>query len=293
MKKISLFLVALATVLGLSSCEDEKKPKFHQASSDSFEVYEPAFANQYYELTENGTFEIVCKSAPDYGAPIGPTQYGAQVSLDPSFSNPIEIPAENTASKIIFKDSELAQAICKLKGLTKDDMGYEFTSTVEVYVKPTCEVPAVADSKVVAKNYCTLKNVMPYFAIPSPAFIYLVGAPEGWAGPSAGNVDHYADWRLFEKDDEIGSNVYYGTFEVGAGDGAMFRFYTSMTNWDTDSYGAQKDDNPVTCDLDAANSFTGAVVAGKGSFSFPTWPGGKMDIRVDLNNMTINVSPAQ
>lgn len=292
MKKISLFLVALATVLGLTSCEDEKKPKFQQASSDSFEVYEPAFANQYYELTSNGTFEITCKSAPDYGAPIGPTVYGAQVSLDPSFSNPVEITAENSASKIMFKDQDLAQAICLCMGLTKEDVGYVFTSTKTVYIKPTCQISAIPNSKVVAKNYCTLKNVMPYFAIPSPAFIYLVGAPEGWSGPSAGNAAHYEDWKLFEKDDEIGSNVYYGSFQVNQGD-AMFRFYTSLTNWDTDSYGSQSDDNPLEFSLDDKNSYAGKIVPGKGSFSFPDWPGGVMEICVNLDKNTISVSLAE
>lgn len=291
MKKISLFLIALATVLGLTSCEDEKKPKFQQATSDSFEVYEPAFANQYYELTEKGTFEIVCKSAPVFGAPIAPTVYGAQVSLDPSFGKFAEIAAENSASRIMFKDVDLAQAICKLLGLTKDDAGYVFTSAMKVYIKPTCEISAVANSKVVAKNYCTLNNVMPYFAIPSPKFIYLVGAPEGWVGPSAGNADHYAEWRLFEKDEEIGSNVYYGTFQVDQGS-AMFRFYTSLTNWDTDSYGSQADDNAVDCALDANNSYAGPMVKGKGSFSFPDWPGGLMSIRVDMNTMNLSIAPA-
>lgn len=292
MKKISLFLVALAAVLSLASCEDEKKPKFHEASSDSFEVYEPAFQNQYYELTSTGTFEIVCKSAPDYGAPMGPTVYGAQVSLDPSFSTYEEIKAENSASRVMLRDEDLAIAICKLKGLTKDDAGYVFTSTLPVYLKATCSIEAIANSKVVSKNYCTLNKVMPYFAIPSPNFIYLVGAPEGWKGPSAAEADHYSAWRLFEKDDEIGSNIYYGTFQINAGD-AMFRFYTALTGWDNDSYGSQADDNPVEEVLDSNFSGTYELVKGKGSFSFPDWPGGLMTIRVDMNApMSVSVSPA-
>ncbi|MDO5394398.1 MAG: hypothetical protein Q4F07_00375 [Bacteroidales bacterium] len=292
MKKLSFFLVALTAVLGLSSCEDEKKPVFHEADASKFEVYEPALQNQYYELTTNGTLEIVVKSAPDYGAPMGPTTYGAVVSLDPSFANTAEVSAENNSSRIMLKESEISEAICKLSGLTKDDAGYVFPGTVKVYLKATCEIASIPGSKVTTSNYCTLNKVMPYFAIPSPNFIYLVGQPEGWSGPSPSNVEHYSAWRLFEKDEEIGSNVYYGTFQVNQGE-AMFRFYTTLTNWDTDSYGAQTDDNPVDETLDANNAWSGKIMAGKGAFNFPTWPGGLMTICVDLNAMTISVAPAE
>ena len=271
----------LCAVLGFTSCEDEKKPVFEKASSDSFEVYEPAFQNQYYELTENGTLEIVCKSAPNYGAPIGPTTYGALLSLTPDFTNTVEISAENNASRVMLREQEIAQGICTLMGLTKDDAGYVFENTVKIYLKATCRIAAIEDSYVVSKNYCTFNNVMPYFAIPSPAFIYLVGAPEGWLGPSAGNAAHYEEWRLFEKDDEIGSNVYYGTFEVPAGS-AMFRFYTQMLNWDDGSYGPAADDNPVACEFDG-DTYNGPLVPGKGSYNFESWPGGKMLMKVDMN----------
>ena len=283
MKKLSLFLVALTAVLSLTSCEDEKKPKFHPATSDSFEVYQPSFANQYYELTENGTFEIVCKSAPDYGAPIAPTTYGALVSLDPSFTETQEIQAENNASKVMIKEQYLAEAICKLMGLTKEDAGYEFTKTMPVYLKATCSIKDVAHSYVVSKNYCTLNNVLPYFAIPTPNFIYLVGAPEGWLGPSAGAADHYAEWRLFEKDDEIGSNIYYGTFHINAGE-AMFRFYTALTGWDNDSYGSQANDNAKDFAFkDGENTLTMPMEKGKGSYNIPAWEGGDMEICVNMN----------
>lgn len=292
MKKISAILVTLSAMLAFTSCEDEKKPVYQQASSDSFEVYQPALADQYYELTEKGSFEIVCKSAPNYGAPIGPTRYGAVVSLTPDFTNTIEITAENNASKVMLKDDDLAQAICKLMGLTKNDAGYVFTAPMKVYFKAVCSIEAIANSRVESKNYCTLNKVMPYFAIPTPGFIYLVGAPEGWAGPNPSNADHYAEWRLFEKDDEIGSKVYYGAFEVPQGS-AMFRFYTTLTNWDTDSYGSQADDNPIDCEL-TDGAYTGPLVKGKGAFNFPDWPGGVMQIKVALSGTpTLTVSEAK
>lgn len=297
-------------MLCFASCEDDKEPVYTPASSDSFELLQPALQNQYYELTEDGTFDIDCKSMPNFGSghPVGPTIYGAQVSLTPDFidavvdgdgnvvtpASYIAINASNTGSKMTFNDSNLAEAICQLQGLTKDDAGYVFTSTTVVYLRGTCRVDGIAGSDVVSKNYVTLNKVMPYFAIPSPGFIYFVGAPEGWAGPSAANAEHYEDWKMFEKDDEIGSKVYYATFDVNAGD-AIFRFYTALTGWDDDSYGSQEEDNPLEFALDAAGGYAGKIVKGKGSFSFPSWPGGLMSIKVDMsdvNNMHLEIAPA-
>ncbi len=294
MKKLSIFFASVLAMFAVSSCEDEKEPVFHLANSDSFEVYQPALQNEYYELTPDGTFDIDCKSAPDYGAPVGPTIYGALVSLNDKFETTEAITAQNSASRMTFKSSDLAEAICKLNGLTKADDGYVFTETCVVYIKATCRIDGIENSEVTSKNYVTLNKVMPYFAIPAPGYIYLVGAPEGWAGPTEGNADHYADWKLFEKDDAIGSKIYYGTFEVGAADQAMFRFYTALTGWDADSYGSQADDNPLEFSLeDAAAGIK--MVKGKGAYSFPAWAGGMMDIKVDMsdaNNMTVTVTPA-
>lgn len=309
MKKISIFLASVFALLCFASCEDDKEPVYTPASSDSFELWQPALQNQYYELTENGTFDIDCKSMPDFGgAPIGPAIYTALVSLDDTFEDAvvddegnvtkaatyIEIPATNSSSKMTFKDANLAEAICQLKGLTKDDVDYVFADTEKVYFKATCAIDGIEGSKVVSKNSVSLNRVMPYFAIPSPNFIFLVGEPEGWAGPTEANAEHYEAWKLFEKDDEIGSNIFYGTFEIASGK-AMFRFYTALTGWDNDSYGSQADDNPVEYEL-TDGTFSGKIVKGKGAFSFPGWPGGMMSIKVDMsdvNNMRLEISPAE
>lgn len=312
MKKLSIFLASVFALLSFASCEDDKEPVYTPAASDSFELLQPALQNQYYELTPDGTFGIDCKSMPDYGGghPVGPCIFGALVSLTPDLqeevvdllgnvvtpANYIAIKASDTGSRMIFSDSSLAEAICLLKGLTKNDAGYTFSDTEVVYFRATCRIDGIEGSDVVSKNYVSLNRVMPYFAIPSPGFIYLVGQPEGWAGPSEANADHYNDWKLFEKDDAIGSKVYYGTFDIGAGEQATFRFYTALTGWDNDSYGSQSDDNPIDYELDANGGFEGKVVKGKGSFRFSSWPGGMMAIKVDMsdmNNIRLQVSPAE
>jgi hypothetical protein len=113
-------------------------------------------------------------------------------------------------------------------------------------------------------------------------FIYLVGAPEGWNGPTEANAEHYASWKLY---DWNGNGVYSNTFAIESGK-AMFRFYTALGGWDENSLGAQAEDNPVEGEF-TNNAFSGSYVEGKGSWSFPNWPGGNMTLTVDTNNKTV------
>jgi hypothetical protein len=111
------------------------------------------------------------------------------------------------------------------------------------------------------------------------AFIYLVGAPEGWAGPDVANADHYEPWKLYDLAD---NGVYTGTFEIPAGS-FMFRFYTALTGWDSDSFGSQEVDNPIDITL-TDGVYTGVAMKGKGSWNLPDWAGGKVAMEVDVNN---------
>jgi hypothetical protein len=120
-------------------------------------------------------------------------------------------------------------------------------------------------------------------AVATPRYIYLVGSPEGWAGPTEDQAEHYANWRLVDKTE---SGVYTGTFDMPAA--PMFRFYTALTGWDADSYGSQEDDNPIDYSI-TDGSFNGSLVKGKGSFNFPDWPGGQLTISVDMNNSTVSI----
>ncbi len=283
MKKLSIFLASLAVLVGFTSCEDKKEPTYQNPTS--FELNTPELQDQYYQLTEGNTFEIVCKSQPNYGYS-AVCNYYAEVSLSDDFSECSSLTNTNaTSSRMTFKDEDLALAICSLMGITKDDEGYVFTSPVKVYFRGVAYLDGVDGSEITSSNVVTLNQVMPYYAVPSPGYIWLVGQPEGWAGPGAANIAHYEPWRLFENDDEIGSKVYHGSFTINAGE-AMFRYYTSMTAWDTDSYGTQEDDNSIEYDF-TGNTFNGALVKGKGSFSFPNWGGGDMQQTVDMANMEV------
>jgi hypothetical protein len=275
MKKFAILLACAAAVLGVTSCSQDTDPVYHAPTT--FVMNQPALADQYLELTEDGTFELTC-SQPDYGYS-AITNYSVEVSLTENFAQyEVLTPTEPTVARMTLKDSDLALALCNLHGFTSEET-YQDLPAEPVYFRTVAELSGVEGSQITS-NVVSLSKVKFYFAVATPGFIYLVGAPEGWAGPTESQASHYADWRLFEANDAIGSKIYSGVFDIPAGS-AMFRFYTALTGWDADSYGAQEDDNPIEYTLDG--TFSSTLVKGKGSFSFPDWQGGEMTIVVDMS----------
>lgn len=123
---------------------------------------------------------------------------------------------------------------------------------------------------------------------------YLVGQPEGWAGPIEGNKAHYESWML----KQTTNGGYYGSFEIAAGD-AMFRFYSALEGWESNSWGCQEADSPVSYyDFTGSNgyeTFSSSFVYGKGSWSFPNWEGGTMYIYIDpaASSVTFSRNPIE
>ena len=278
-----MLIAGLVAIMSMSSCEENTEPKYQNPTK--FEINTPALAEQYYELTEDGTLDLSW-SQPDYGYAAA-ASYKVQVSLEDNFVDSakyIELGSEYKKCLAQVKESEVAEAICKLRGITSEE-DYVDEPARAVYFKVHAWIKGIEGSDIVSSNSVCLKQVKEYCAIQSPGYIYLVGAPEGWAGPTDGNAAHYADWKLYESSTAIGSKIYSGVFNIPAGS-AMFRFYTALTGWDADSYGSQVDDNPIDYEL-TDGVFNGAIVKGKGSFNFPNWGGGTMKITVNLNNNSI------
>lgn len=107
------------------------------------------------------------------------------------------------------------------------------------------------------------------------ASLYLIGAPQGW------NIESGAMELT-----ETSTGVYEGQFNISSND-FMFRFYTSLGDWETNSIGSQVDDDPIDITLTDNTWYTGKAVAGKGSWSYPYWKGGDLFIRVNTNTMTV------
>ncbi|MBQ7940856.1 MAG: SusE domain-containing protein [Muribaculaceae bacterium] len=115
------------------------------------------------------------------------------------------------------------------------------------------------------------------------AFIFLVGAPSGWTEPSESNTTHYEDYKLYDLGD---NGVYTGTFNIDAGS-FEFRFYTALTGWETDSYGAGEADESTEITFSADGTYKGAAMAGKGKWKVADWQGGKVEIAVDMVSNTV------
>lgn len=284
MKKLSIFLALAALATGFTSCEEDRDPVY-QAPTE-FKLNVPQMQDQYIELSDarSSVLEFTC-SQPDYGYS-AVTQYSMQMAVDEAFTNSVDLATVNaTSAKLQVKQSDVALGLLNLQGIEDADAYnalYGAGQTAKVYFRAVAQLTGV-ESSLITSNVVSYNTLRPYFAVPVPGFIYLVGAPEGWAGPTEGNAAHYADWRLFEPANGIGSKIYSGVFDIPAGS-AMFRFYTQLTGWDADSYGSQVDDNPTDVEM-VGGSLSTVAVKGKGSFNFPNWAGGKMTIVVNMSDM--------
>ncbi len=241
----------------------------------------PVLQEQYIELTDGSYLDLVA-SQPDYGYS-AITQYSAEVSLDQSFGTYETLSTtESTSARMTVKQADVAVAMCNLAGVTSQEEfdAYFGTEPRVVYFRAVAELSNIEDSRIVS-NVVSYNRIVPYFAVPQPGKIYLVGTPSGWTEPSEANAAHYANWALSEANDAIGSKVYSGVFEIPAQ--PSFRFYADLSGWDGGaSMGSQEEDNPIEVTID--EEFTAELVyPGKGSFTFTNWEGGQMTITVDMS----------
>lgn len=280
MKKLNYIFFSLLALLFVTSCEEPQEENPVLQTPTTFVLNAPVMQSQYIELTPESVLKLTC-SQPDYGYAAA-AHYYAQVSLTEDFADFKEI-NENPytdCGNIELNGEEVAIAMCNLRGIkTKED--YTDEDARVIYVRLRAEIKGV-ESSVITSNVVKFEKVKGYFALKLPGYIYLVGQPSGWSTPDEGQAAHYANWKLLEAEDAIGSKVYSATFQIEAGQ-AQFRFYTALTGWDGGaSVGAQVEDNPVDFEM-VDGVYSGPAVKGKGSFQFPAWEGGLMKITVDLS----------
>ena len=287
MKKLSILFACLVAVLGFSSCEDTD-PQYQNPTK--FVLNTPALANQLYELSADGTIDLSW-SQPDYGY-AATAAYYVQVSLDGTDSTFVECGTKYVKCYAQVKASEVAEAICKLRGIESED-DYTDEPARKVYFRVRALIDGIEGSEILS-NVIALNQVKEYCAIQSPGYIYLIGNVGGWTGPDGANADALAKWRLFESETAIGSKIYSGVFDMppsstmlddkGNLQGLLFRFYTELNGWDGGaSVGMQVEDTPVAIQL-VDGMYNGTLVApGKGSVQILDWAGGSMKITVNLS----------
>lgn len=283
MKKIASFFATIAAVAALSACSQDDSPVLQKPTE--FKLNTPPFAEQLYQLTEEGQIILTC-SQPDYGVGVE-TTYSVDISLSEDFATFRSVSVLSPLSATLtMSAANVDLAILDMLGISDEETWapYADNRVMPLYVRAHAQASAVEYSKITS-NVVKLPNVEIYFAIKTPGYIYLVGNPEGWKGPEESNAAHYKNWRLYENEAAIGSNVYSAVFTMPAQ--PIFRFYTALSGWDGgDSYGSQAEDSPVDFAL-ADGSAEAPLVNGKGSFSFPDFEGGEMTITVDMNEMKV------
>ena len=282
MKRFSYILFGiLGLVLSAVSCNGPEVENPVLNKPTKLILNTPAFQKQYIDLQATPTVNLTC-SQPEYGFAAA-ASYFAQVSLTEDFTDFIEIDEAYSKCDMDVNAEAIAQAICKLRGVTSED-DYTDEPARTVYFRVRVKILDYEETNIIS-NVVSCEKVKGYFALKLPGYIYLVGAPEGWSGPTEGNKDHYSQWRLFESTEAIGSKIYSGVFDIPAGK-FMFRFYTALNGWEKDSYGIQEADSPMDITLEDG-VYSGALVKGKGSYNVPDFAGGSVKITVNMNTMTV------
>lgn len=302
MKKYLLYIPLVLGMFGVASCSQDRDPKYHAPAEGSFVLNKPAMMNQEIILNSENTLEFSC-SQPDYGF-AATAAYSIQMSLAEAFTDFYTLtPLDENSAIISVKQSDVATGVCSLMGLDSEEAFQEAypdgnMPVMPVYFRATCNIPGV-ESSAITSNTISYNYLKPYFAVPVPGYIYVIGNVadpngENWIEPSEGNAGTLAEWRLFEDKDDIGSKIYKGSFEIH--ENPIFRFYTALTGWDADSYGTQEADSPIEFPEFTEGTFEHELVKGKGSFSFPNWTGGTMNMVVDMSNanqMTVTFSTGE
>ena len=284
MKKLSIFFACAAAMFGLTACEQNTDPKLTIPEDHSFVLNQPAFADQYLQLTQGNSFEVTC-TQPDYGYAAAAT-YGIEVSLTEDFADYRSIKPVNPAlARIEILDQDLALALCELHGFTASN--YQDLPAEKIYLRATCEIKGIEGTECVS-NVITLNNVKFYLAIMEPGQIYLVGSPNKWPAPDPESEATLSKWQLNETG--IGTGIFYNTFKLPAGEN-MFRFYRELTGWDGGaSLGSQAEDNPIDIQGDFLDGiYDGPAVNGKGSWKFNLDKETMVGLTVDTNNMTVRI----
>ena len=270
-----------------TACDSDRddNPKLgpnHTATE--FVVNQSPLADQYIQLSPDNTVSLTW-SQPNYGVNTV-VNYSVEVGMNGNWE---ALETNYTSCNVQLSGEEIAKAICKIDGFkTEDDyvdMGFrqvDFRVTSKIQTTASEIVPGTT----ITSNVVSFNHMAAYCNIPTKGTLWVIGSCCGWPEPSAGNKQTLVDGNWFIMETEIGSKVYKGSVEMPEGD-LTFRFYGKLTGWDGgDSYGFIVDDTATEFAF-ADGVFKNTITKGKGSYYFPGFPGGVLDITVDLNKGTV------
>ena len=253
-------------------------------TANTFVVNTSAVADQYIQLSPDNTVNLTW-TQPNYGVNTV-VSYSVEVGMNGTWE-PLE--TNYISCNVQLSGEEIAKAICKIDGFkTEDDyvpMGFrqvDFRVTAKILTTASDVIPGTT----ITSNVVSFNHMAAYCNIPTKGTLWVIGSCCGWPEPSAGNKETLVDGNWFIMETEIGSKIYKGTVTMPEGD-LTFRFYGKLTGWDGgDSYGFQKDDTATEFAF-TDGVFKNTIMKGKGSYAFPGFPGGVLELTVDLNKGTV------
>lgn len=312
MKKISILGTLLILLgLGVSSCKEDTQPRLEAPTE--FVLNTPPAADQLYifraDEKNKSLYDIeFTVSQPNYGLGCVP-DYQVQVAKskedfqtwdalisengneDPDApflgtdGNPLVSTLETifTTAKMTVTGDVFVAGVNSIYGFDIDNYNGE---TVPVAVRVHAWLPNANYSSIFS-NIIELPQVSSYVPIPGPDEIYLIGEPQGWT---------ITDGSMVAVETEIGSKIYHGVFDIPEGK-FTFRFYNELGDWESWSIGAQDDDNAVDISF-TDGKYSGPVFVsagggdkkGKGSWTCADWAGGKVEVVINLNDKTIEMT---
>lgn len=301
MKKLSLY-ASLFLLLGtaFTGCKEDTQPRMDVPTE--FVLNTPPTANETYVFRSNDNNIIFTVSQPNYGVATTP-DYQVQIAKSvEDFETWDYLVAENnydtdsvylgtdslpyvvtldppvTTATITIEAAVFCEGVNTLYGMDLDNYSED---PVQVAVRVHAWMPNAPQSSIFS-NIIVLPKVSSYIPLSDPRDLFLIGQPQGW---------NIAESNMIAKETGIGTNIYKGTFDIPAG-AFQFRFYSKLGDWETNSYGAQVEDNPVDIEF-TDGKYEGDVVVGKGSWQNSNWGGGAIDVVINLNDMTIEFAASE
>ncbi len=284
--KSGLLFAAFAMLFAACDSDRDDNPTLGpNHTANTFVVNQSPLADQYIQLTADNTVHLTW-TQPNYGVNTV-VNYKIEVGMGGTWE---QLETSFTSCEANISGEEIAKAICKIDGFkTEDDyvpMGFR-----QVDMRVTANIQTTASDVVpgttITSNVVSFNHMAAYCNIPSKGTLWVIGSCCGWPEPSASNKDKLVEGNWFIMETEIGSGVYNGTVTMPEGD-LTFRFYGKLTGWDGgDSYGFQVDDNATEFEFDGSGVFNGTILKGKGSYTFLGFPGGDLELTVDLNKGTV------
>lgn len=318
MKKISLLMaLPLAMSACLTSCVEDTQPRLETPTE--FVLNTPPMAGETYVFRADEEYKnlndiTLTVSQPNYGVGVVPTYY-VQLSkseegfkawslamaeatdngeeLDPNKVLDAEgLPIAyalnlSTQQAVIQIDGSLfCDGVNALYGIDADNYSPD---PLPVAVRVHAVLPNAPQSEIWS-NVINLK-VSTYVPVKEPGKLYLIGKPGGW--------DINSD-KLVLNETGIATKIYYGNVFIPA-DEFTFRFYSQLGDWESYSIGSQDEDKAIDIAFNSEGLYEGSVSMstavgdknGKGSWNVADWPGGNVEITVNLKDMTITMKKSE